>query len=269
MHAILLKIGPITIGAYALMLTVAFAIGTLLSVRRGRRQGILAYEVASLVTVILLSSIIGSRILFVIEKPHLFFVDPWRVLEVWNGGFSYHGGLLLAILLGLWWCRRKRFPYGVILDTVAPAVALGFVFVRVGCYLNGCCFGTPTNLPWGVVFPPGSSAGWMYPSISIHPTQLYESMAGLVSFLVLLGLERTSRFSRGDGSLFWAFLTLSSSWRFILEFWRHHEPGSAVAGGLVPAQLYSIGILVFAAIMMVNTKRALCRVEHDNLSESQ
>ena len=109
---------------------------------------------------------------------------------LWQGGLSYHGGLFAAVLAAWLWFRVKRIPVEKMVDIFAPSIALGFGIVRIGCFLNGCCFGTPTDMPWGLNFPLISPAGRVFGSAPIHPVQLYASICGLLGFLVLIWIEK-------------------------------------------------------------------------------
>jgi phosphatidylglycerol:prolipoprotein diacylglycerol transferase len=255
MHHTIFTLGPIAIRAYALMLCVAFLVGAFLAVKRAKKFGITPHEVISVVTVIIITSIAGSRILYVLEHIRSFTASPGSFFHVTGGGLSYHGGLLFACVGVLWWVRRRKASAGIVFDIITPAVALGFFFVRIGCFLNGCCFGTPTDLPWGVVFPPDSPAGWVYANATIHPTQLYSSFAGLMVFLVLLRLEKKGSFARGSGSLFFSFLILSALCRFVIEFFRYHDSYALVTGSFSLAQAYCVAILLFSGTMMIVTRR--------------
>jgi phosphatidylglycerol:prolipoprotein diacylglycerol transferase len=204
------------------MLAIAFLSGTLLAIRRAKKYGIQPCEVVTLVNITIIASFVGSRMLAILENFEDYSQNPKSILFIWQGGFSYHGGLFLALIGVFWWAKRSKISFGSILDIFAPSVALGFFFVRIGCFLNGCCFGNPTDMPWGLVFPLDSPAGWIYKGIKIHPTQLYASLSGLMSFFLLLVLDEKLYLVGRNGLLFFSFLILSAVWRFIIEFFRYH-----------------------------------------------
>ena len=251
MHSTILQIGPITIGAYALMVTIAFLVGAFLAVRRAKEYGILPHEVTNLVTLILITSIVGSRMLYVFEHIRAFSENPISIFLISQGGLSYNGGLFFALIGAFCWLKRKKIPVVRMLDILAPTIPLGFFLVRIGCFLNGCCFGNPTDMPWGVVFPSDSPAGWVYKNIKIHPTQLYSSFSGLISFFILLGFEKKLQFAKGNGLLFFSFLILSALWRFIIEFFRYQEPQSIMVGWFTEAQAYCVGIFIVSMTMIL------------------
>ena len=141
-------------------------------------------------------------------------------------------------------------------DAIAPAIALGIFFTRIGCFLNGCCFGKPGGVPWAMVFPRSSAAGTMFPNTPIHPTQLYSSLYGLAIFGILLFLERFKRF---DGFTFWSFVLLYSVARFGVDFVRYYEESMTLfhAGdvGISLNQGISVGFFVLGWTMLFVLRR--------------
>ncbi len=258
MHGTILHVGPIAITSYALMLTLAFLAGTLLAARRARRYGISSHELANVANLIIISSIAGSRLLYALEEPDSFAQDPVSIFFIWRGGVSYHGALFLSVISVLCWLRWRHITAGALFDAVAPSIALGFFLVRIGCFLNGCCFGTPTDMPWGVAFPLNSPAGQVYQNMKVHPTQLYEAVAGLATLFVLLALEGAGRFRKRPFVLFFSTLAISAVWRFFVEFYRHHESGRPALLWFSEAQVYCIIILTLAipAIVRFRDKRS-------------
>ena len=250
MHPVILQVGPVVVGAYALMLTLAFLFGTILAVIRAKKYDIPHYEVINLVIIILIASIVGARLLFILQHKKVFLNDPMRMLYMWNGGLSYYGGLLFAIIGFIWWNIRKNINIARMLDIFTPSFALGFFFVRIGCFLNGCCFGMPTDVRWGVVFPLDSAAGRIHADIPLHPTQLYASVAGLISFFLLLGAEEKFRLNNKGGLLFFLFLMFSTLWRFIIENYRYQSSDLISLNWITEAQVYSMGIFIISIIMV-------------------
>ena len=155
-----------------------------------------------------------------------------------------YGGAVPATILGMWFLKRWGIDAWKAGDAIAPSMALGLGFTRIGCFLSGCCFGAPTDLPWGCVFPPESHAGNVFPGIALHPAQLYASAFGFVAAGVLLLVDR-----RGlrKGHLLLSFLGLYAAARFLLDMVRTYDetafPIESVA--LTLNQWVSIGILLF------------------------
>lgn len=253
MYPILFKIGPVSIKSYGLMLALAFLAGVALSQWRARTKGIDPQLMVDLSVIILISGVAGSRIQYVLFHLQDFLDNPLRIFAVWEGGLTFYGGLILAVVVGLIYIRRRKLTFSKIGDVIAPSLGLGVFLVRIGCFLNGCCFGKPTHSPLGISFPPYSFPWEIYQGAPIHPVQLYESAAGLVIFLLLLWAGRRAFFS---SSLLWLFLALYSVWRFSVDFARYYEPYKYILGGpLVVNQIVGLLLLTFSAAMILQKKR--------------
>jgi phosphatidylglycerol:prolipoprotein diacylglycerol transferase len=179
------------------------------------------------------------------------------VLALWQGGLTLYGGIFGGTLAGLWTARRLGLPMWSVADALAPSVALGTAFGRIGCFLNGCCYGRPTRLPWGMVYPPDSFAGLEFGAVPIHPAQLYFAVAGLAIFLVLWGIRTRIR---APGVLFWTFIVMFAFVRAGLDFTRAYEPGAVVTrlGSLdvTESQLISMALGLFGLLMILRLNRS-------------
>ena len=166
--------------------------------------------------------------------------------------FTNEGGGILATVSVIWWMKKRGLPVLRTADVIAPAVALGAALTRVGCFLNGCCFGQETSWFWGVHFPPGSFAHQALGDVHVHPTQLLQSAWGFLVFLLLsrLGLQRR------PGTVFWSMVILIPAGRITIDFIRYHSPTDMVElyGRSVPDSfilawaLMILGIVGFAAL---------------------
>lgn len=243
------RFGPVEVKAWGTMLVVAFSAGVLYLVRWGDRGVLQPAEVVDMALYCLVGAVVGSRVVFVALDWQTYAAQPAHILNVWEGGLSYHGGLLGAVLAALIFARRRGKQFLRMADETAPAIALGYAFARVGCFLNGCCHGHPTDLPWGMVFPHGEICDQ-----SVHPTQLYALLASLAIMAALIGLKPLVRFR---GQLFAAYLVLYSVARFLLEFTRAGATGKYLTGaqGLTQAQFASIFILALGAAYIAFTWR--------------
>ncbi len=132
------------------------------------------------------------------------------------------GGVVLAIISGIFYLRLKKQNVWQVADILAPAFPLGIFLTRIGCFLNGCCFGKPvSDHVWGVIFPDTCPAGYTFPGTALYPTQLFSSLKGLAILALVLYLERFKRF---QGYSFWLMLGLFGIGRFVIDFYRYYEP---------------------------------------------
>lgn len=251
MHPELFRIGSLTINSYGTMMALGFVAAAVFSAWGFRRRGL--NPDAALIAVIgaMVGGLIGAKLHFLLINPSTF------PAALWSGrGLVWYGGLLggaLGVLLAL---RIQRIPLAPAADAIGPALAAGYAFGRLGCFLNGCCHGAATSLPWGVVFPVGSPPT----TIPVHPTQLYESLASLIILGILLFILQP-RLNR-NGALFWSYVVLAGVERLLVEFLRVNEP---VLLGLTQQQLISVGMIVFGAAAFIWIHAAQARAAEDGL----
>jgi phosphatidylglycerol:prolipoprotein diacylglycerol transferase len=257
MHPVLFRIGSIPLNSYGLALAVSFLLGVRLASRRCAARGIPPDDVTNMGVWVMMAAIVGSRALYVITHLDEFANSPIRIVAFWNGlyGLSMLGGVVLATAVGFAFIARKKWPAWELADAVIPAFPLGIFITRIGCFLNGCCFGSPTDCPLGVSFPPGSLPWDVYGGAHLHPAQLYASAAGLYMLLALLLAGRRRHF---PGFIFSLFLGLYGATRFGLEEFRHfdHQPYgllgfSVFAGrpGITDNQLVSLLMIAGSLIL--------------------
>jgi phosphatidylglycerol:prolipoprotein diacylglycerol transferase len=255
MFPTVLEIGPFPIRSYGVLIALSFAIGIWIAVRRGRARGMDGGRITDLSIVILIASIVGARLLYILPYRAEYAAHPWRVFEVWRGGLTMYGGLVAAIVASSVFIRMKGMSFWKVSDVVAPSVALGLALTRIGCFLNGCCFGVPTTSGWGVRFPPHSAAGSEFYGVPLHPAQLYDSAVGFALFFILLAVDRRLR---RDGRLFLLFLGLYGVSRFFLDRIRFYEGVSTVglAGiTLTWNQLVSVVLVAGSAVLFFTRSR--------------
>ncbi len=184
-HPVLFKLGPFTLRSYGVMVALgvlAAMFWTRLEFRRRKLPNDLLYD---LVVAAIALGVIGARLMYVALNWQSYRTNLVAIPMIWaDGGLSFHGAIAGGILAGLWLSRRYKVPFWRIADAAAPGLALGHAIGRIGCFLNGCCYGLPTRMPWGVRFHNPALGIDTLPS---HPTQLYEA-AGLLILFVLLAL---------------------------------------------------------------------------------
>lgn len=228
MIPILGHLGPFPIRSYGLAMALAFLAGIWLARRRAHARGLNPDLIIDMAFFVIIASIAGARAAYVLVHWATFAGDPVAMLRIWDGGLALYGGLAGGIVAGLLFLRSRGIDPWVGADISAPSLALGVAIGRFGCFMNGCCFGKPCDLPWAVTFHPDSVAAYYFGAARLHPTQLYESLAALGVLIVLLIVERKKPF---DGFLVWLFALLVAAYRFLIDPIRYYEPASMVSEG--------------------------------------
>ena len=255
MYPKLFDIGPINIFSYGLMLVAAYLIALQVGVVRGRRQGLDGNRVMDLGIACILSALIGAKLLLLVVEFDHFRNDPRELWTLVRSGGVFYGGFLLAVGVAFWYMRRHAMPIWKTCDAFAPGIVLAQAVGRLGCLLAGCCYGTHTDLPWGITFTNTLAAANVGTplEVSLHPTQLYESVAALAILGVLLLLERRGR--GFPGRTFWAYLLLYPTARFFIEFYRG-DPRGTVFDLLSTSQFISVLLVPLSIIMLIVLGRA-------------
>lgn len=246
MFPVILRLGSLNIYSYGLMLFISFLVGIKIVEQRAKKFGVEPKKVTDLALVVLIAVVIGARLLYVIFHFSEFKDDLIGIIAFWRGGLAglmFYGGLVFAILAGIFYCQKQKLPLLKMFDAVAPAIVLGEFFTRIGCFLNGCCFGKPTKSFLGIVFPLNSPAGYTFKHTPIHPTQLYSALTGLSLFVVSLVLEKKRLKA---GVLFFVILALYSLYRFLIDFVRYYED----SGNFLINQAISLVLIIVALIMI-------------------
>jgi len=281
----------VSLHSYGLLIAVGLAIGIAVAHREGRLRGLDGGRVLDLAFWLTVSGLIGSRLAYGLVNARDFFhacVDgggPWwhdctRVLQVWEGGLVFYGGVAVAAPVAFFFAKREGWSFGDVGDLFAPALAIGHAFGRLGCFAAGCCFGKETLSRLGVAFPRGSVAFDVLDAASaipagagetppLHPTQLYEAFGELAIFVALCALR--PRLRRRPGMLLIVYLGLYAILRFVVEIYRgdllrgfliaFHTPRLAAWLGLPPAEpiFLSAGqlgsLLAVAAVVVALIRR--------------
>lgn len=227
MHPEIIKIGPVVIRAYGIMLFISFLAGLFYVRLRAKTKNISKEFVTNLAFLVIFCGIIGARLFYVLYHLSEFSGHWLNTINPFGSGgtigiagLNLYGGLVTAIGAGVLYIWLKKVPFWPTMDLFAPPLAIGTFFTRIGCFLNGCCFGQTCSLPWGVHFPQGSIPYAIFGNQAIHPTQLYMSLYGLIMFIILLLMERRKHF---PGMIFAVWLIMESAFRFLIEFVRYYE----------------------------------------------
>jgi phosphatidylglycerol---prolipoprotein diacylglyceryl transferase len=255
MYPRLFELGPVTVYTYGVLLAAAYLFGLKLAMVRAKARGLDANRVLDLGIYIIISALIGAKLLLLVTDFHAFTANPRELLTLARSGGVFYGGLILAVTVALIYIRRVGLPFWTTTDVFAPGIALGHVVGRFGCLFAGCCYGKPTKLPWGITFSdPFAAANVGTPlGVALHPTQLYEAGAELLILGVLLLTERKGR--GFAGRTFWLYMLLYAVSRFVIEFYRGDERGSV--GMFSTSQFISIVLAPLAIVMLVYLSRAI------------
>src|SRR5438093_3784602 len=181
-------VGQLTLYTYGVLLAAAYLLGLKLAMVRAKSRGLDETRVLDLGIYIIISALIGAKLLLLVTDWKAFVGDPKELLTLARSGGVFYGGLILAVVVALWYIRRIGLPLWTTCDVFAPGVALGHVVGRFGCFFAGCCYGKPTIVPWAITFTsPAAAANVGTPlNIPLHPTQLYEAGAEALILIILL-----------------------------------------------------------------------------------
>ncbi len=215
MHPVLFKIGPITIYSYGIFIASAVFLALAFSIKEAKRKGLDPKIASDLGFYSIIMGVIGSRLGYVLVNPSEFLKNPFLVFKLWEGGLVFISGFILGVLFLLFYLKKKKQPILDWLDTFAIGIPLGQFVGRIGCFMAGCCYGKVCRLPWAVEFHDPLSIAPQ--GVPLHPTQIYHSIAGLITFVVLFLVRKRVKTS---GKLFFLLIVLYSFFRFIIEFFR-------------------------------------------------
>lgn len=241
----LFSVGPLTIHTYGVFVALGFVTGILVSVKLGKDHGIPPQQVMDMAFFMILWAIVGSRLLYILINVSYYRAHPLDAFKIWQGGLVFSGGLIAVAGAMTWYLRRHRLSFWVAGDLWAPALALGQAVGRIGCFMAGCCYGQPTDLPWGVVFSHPHSLAPQ--NIPLHPTQAYSALGGFAIFFILLFLHSRRKF---QGQVFLWYLILHSTARLFVERFRGDERGLLPGTDMTLTQLLATVILILAVVAL-------------------
>jgi len=259
MYRILFTIGSFPIYSYGVMLALAFIIGIFLAMKEAKRIGENPERVLDISLYVILGALIGGRLGYVIFHLDYYLENPIKMLYFRQGGLSFLGAFLIAFFLCWLYVKRTKLPFWKFADIAAPSVAIGIGIARIGCFLNGCCYGLISE-KYGIEFsalnmPPaylqqlkdglivsGSSC-----TLPVIPTQLYSSLYAFLIFFILLGIRKYKKY---DGYLFLNFLVLYSIARFTIEFFRFYEDNYKMFNYFTVTQIILLGVILASLVFM-------------------
>ena len=252
----LFHIGSFFLPTYGVLVAVAFLTALALIGRLAQRAGIPQEAVMNLGIYCALAAIAGAKLMMILVDIPYYTANPGEIFSLASlqAGGVFYGGLIAALLTAVFYMRRAKLPPLRTADVFAPGIALGHAIGRLGCFSAGCCWGVPTHLPWAVTFqnPAANRLVGVPLGVPLHPTQLYESLAEALIFVVLY---RRIRKPHPTGAIISLYLMLYSTARFAVEFVRYHEQTNPFGGPLDTSQWISLGLLVLGGLYWLRLRK--------------
>ena len=252
---VLIELGPFVIRWYALAYIAGLVIGWRWCLMLAKRPPLFvtAEAIDDFLVWATLGVVLGGRLGYVLfYKPDYYLANPLEALQVWHGGMSFHGGALGVVLAIVLFCRQRRINFLAFGDIIVCAAPIGLFFGRIANFINSELWGRVTDVPWAMVFPNGGP-------LPRHPSQLYEAtLEGIVLFLVINGLERSTRIRERPGALSGVFLIGYGVARIIAELFR--EPDAFLgflAFGLTMGQILSLPFVLIGLVLLLRPQRRM------------
>lgn len=247
MHPVLLKIGSFKIYSYGVFVAIGFIAALWVASREVSRKGLDRETFLDMGFWVVIAAVAGARLFHVLVYWDQYWASPSEIFKLWNGGLVFYGGFLAAVAVCVYYLRRHRMPFLPVADASAIGIPLGLGFGRIGCTAAGCCYGKLTNLPWAVVYTDPASLAPL--GVPLHPTQIYESLAG---FAIFGTLYMTRDRFRTPGMMFWTMIILYGVIRSFLEIFRDDPRG--FLGPFSESQIVSAILIVYAAVSIVRAR---------------
>lgn len=258
MFPILLKIGPLTIHTYGVMMALGVGMALWFILVQAKRQGLNTRILADGAFYTLLVSLIGAKLVLLMAHFSEYIRSPANLLSLARSGGIFQGGLTFGVIFALWYFHRYRLPTLKTADIIAPALALGHGFGRIGCFSASCCYGRASSLPWAVTFtnPYSHELTGVPLQIALHPVQLYEAGLNFFNFLILWFIFKKKTF---NGQVFSFYIINYSIIRYFTEFYRgDHSPQAFLILGSSPylslsfPQLFCLlGLVVGLTLLLI------------------
>ena len=246
MFPVLIDFGPLTIHTYGFFVALGLLAGIFLAAREAKRLDIDGDKIIDMCFYIVVAAIVGSRLLFVIQNPETFRAAPFEAFKIWKGGLVFYGGFAGALLVVLIYLKIYRLPLGKVADIAALSIPLGHFIGRMGCFFAGCCYGKTCDCLWAITFKHPEALAPLH--VPLHPTQLYESSANLMIFLILFFSRHRKQY---HGQLFLIYVMLYGGVRSVIEIFRGDFRGESVLSILSVSQSIGISLSVAAVVMLI------------------
>jgi phosphatidylglycerol:prolipoprotein diacylglycerol transferase len=219
MHSIAFKLGSnITIYWYGIMVALGFVCAVSMLMFNRKHAKLDSEQISDIALYGMISGIVGARIFYVVQFWDQYRTNLLEIVRIDHGGLVFYGGFICAVSVVIVYCRRKKLAVLNVFDVFGPAMAIGHAFGRIGCFLNGCCYGKPSDIFCAVRFPEGSAPSMAFPGRNVHPVQIYEAIFNIVLAAVLMLLLRKAKLK--PGMIASIYLIAYGVARFLFEFLR-------------------------------------------------
>lgn len=241
----LIGIGDFFLPTYGVMVALGFLTALWLIGRLAKRSGLNAETVTNLGVYVALAGLAGAKLLMFIVDFDYYRKNPGEILSIstLQAGGIFYGGLVLALVVGWYLMRRGRLPVATTLDCFAPGLAIGQAIGRIGCFAAGCCWGVECERPWAVTFrnPEANRLTGVPLMTALHPTQLYESILYILTFVITYRLFNKRH---APGTIMGWYLILAAGSRLLVEFFRFHQQTNPFGWNFSNAQWIASGLIL-------------------------
>lgn len=256
MHPKLITIGNFFIPTYGVLVALAFLTALWMAARLARRSGLNPDSVINLGVYCALAGLAGAKVFLILVHWRYYGSHLGEIfsLSTLQSGGVFYGGLIAALLVAVWYMRRKGLPGLKTADVFAPGIALGHAIGKLGCFSAGCGWGVKSHLPWAVTFtnPDAHRLVGVPLNVPVQPTQLYESVAEAIIFLILYWCFAKAH---RDGVIIGLYLVLYSSARFLIDFVRYYEQPNPFGGPFTVTQWIALGMLALGLWLVLRRRQ--------------
>ncbi len=259
MDPVAFTLGALTVRWYGVMAALGFLAGMMLLQWNRKEARLTSDQASNLIFIAMVSGVLGARIFYVVQFFDQFRDNLFDIVRIDKGGLVFYGGFILATFCIYLYARKCKLDFVRVFDVMTPSLAIGHAFGRIGCFLNGCCFGTITDSPLGVRYPQYSDPYMRYMDAALHPVQVYEACFNVLLCIVLLFLVRKVRYR---GVAISAYFATYGVGRFIFEFFRGDN---AKMLGLTIAQYIGIVLIIIGTAWLIYNlrRKEIMSVEED------
>ena len=250
MHPIAFKIGTVTIYWYGIMAAIGFVSALLMLSLNRKHADMTNDQISDIALYGMLGGILGARTFYVIQFWEQFKYNLIEIVRIDHGGLVFYGGLICSTIVIMGFCLIKKIRILNVLDIFAPALCIGHAFGRIGCFINGCCFGKPSDFFLAVKYPEGSVPCKAYPEMSLHPVQLYEAFSNVILAVIFYFLIKKLK----PGQTASIYLVTYGILRFCLELFRGDHK-NFIFGIFTPAQFIGILIVIMGICLYAYSSR--------------